>query len=51
MEELTPFDEGPLPTDWVGELNKRGIEVVQGLQREDARAVLRSYGQNNGAHY
>jgi tRNA(Arg) A34 adenosine deaminase TadA len=29
VEELTPFDEGPLPADWVGELNKRGIEVVR----------------------
>ena len=51
VEELTPFDEGPLPADWVGELNKRGIEVVQGLHRDDARAVLRTYGEADGARY
>ncbi len=51
VEELTTFDEGPLPADWVGELNKRGIEVVQGILREDARAVLRAYGEANGSHY
>lgn len=48
---LTSFDEGPLPADWVGELNKRDIEVVQGLHRDDARAVLRSYGEGGGDHY
>ena len=51
VEELTPFDEGPLPADWVGELNKRGIEVVQGLNRDAARSVLRAYGESDGARY
>lgn len=51
VEELTAFDEGPLPADWVGELNRRGIEVVQGLNRDAARAVLHRYGLTNGAHY
>mgnify|MGYP006168332779 CR=1 FL=1 len=51
VEALTEFDEGPLPADWVGELNKRGIEVVQGLHRDDARAVLRTYGEADGARY
>lgn len=49
--ELTEFDEGPLPADWAGELNKRGIEVVRDLCREDARAVLRSYGEMGGDRY
>ncbi|MCW4454119.1 nucleoside deaminase [Flavobacterium sp. MXW15] len=49
--ELTEFDEGPLPADWVGELEKRGIEVVRDLHRDAARAVLRHYGQNDGARY
>ena len=51
VEELTPFDEGPLPADWIGELNKRGIEVVRDIERDAARAVLRQYGEINGAHY
>jgi tRNA(Arg) A34 adenosine deaminase TadA len=50
-EELTPFDEGPLPSDWVGELNRRGIEVVRDLHRDEAREVLRTYGKTDGARY
>ncbi|MDG2526344.1 nucleoside deaminase [Stenotrophomonas sp. HITSZ_GD] len=49
--ELTAFDEGPLPADWVGELNRRGIEVVRDLHRDDARAVLRAFGESGGDHY
>ena len=49
--ELTEFDEGPLPADWIGELNKRGIEVVRDLCRDDARAVLRRYGESGGDRY
>lgn len=48
---LTSFDEGPLPADWVGELQQRGIEVVQAIEREAACAVLRSYGERGGDHY
>ena len=51
VEELTEFDEGPLPADWIGELNKRGIEVVRDLRRDDARAVLRRYGESGGDRY
>ena len=49
--ELTEFDEGPLPADWIGELNKRGIEVVRDLNREAAREVLRTYGERGGDRY
>ena len=48
---LTEFDEGPLPADWIGELARRGIEVVRDLHREDARAVLRAYGEQGGTFY
>ena len=44
VESLARFDEGPLPADWVGELEKRGISVQQGLMRDHARDVLREYG-------
>ncbi len=49
--ELTEFDEGPLPADWIGELNKRGIEVVRDLHRDTARGVLRTYGESGGDRY
>lgn len=48
---LTEFDEGPLPADWIGELNRRGIEVVRDLHREAAREVLRAYGAQGGERY
>lgn len=48
---LTEFDEGPLPADWVGELNVRGIEVVRDLKRDAACAVLRAYGEQGGQRY
>ena len=48
---LTPFDEGPLPADWVGELERRGITVVRDLQRDAACDVLRAYGTGGGARY
>ena len=51
VEELTEFDEGPLPTDWIGALDQRGIEVVRDIERDAARAVLRMYGETGGAKY
>ena len=49
--ELTEFDEGPLPADWVGELERRGIAVSRDILRGDARAVLRAYGESGGERY
>lgn len=48
---LTEFDEGPLPADWVGELERRGIAVVRDLHRDAACDVLRSYGEQGGQFY
>ena len=44
VQSLAHFDEGPLPADWIGELERRGIAVRRDLSREAACAVLRSYG-------
>lgn len=46
VEALAGFDEGPLPADWSGELEHRGIAVRRDLQRNDACAVLRAYGES-----
>lgn len=48
---LTEFDEGPLPEDWVGELERRGITVGRDILRSEACSVLRAYGEGGGAHY
>lgn len=46
VQTLAGFDEGPLPADWVGELEKRGIRVTRDLMRDHARDVLRTYGES-----
>ena len=48
---LTEFDEGPLPADWRGELERRGIAVRRDLGRDAAREVLRRYGSGGGRRY
>lgn len=45
LEEVTGFDEGPIHPDWRGELEKNGIEVVSGIQTEEALTVFRDFAQ------
>jgi tRNA(Arg) A34 adenosine deaminase TadA len=46
VEALAGFDEGPLPDDWAGELEKRGIGVRRDILRDRACEVLRAYGES-----
>lgn len=46
VQTLAGFDEGPLPADWSGELEARGIAVKRDLMRDHARDVLRTYGES-----
>jgi tRNA(Arg) A34 adenosine deaminase TadA len=48
---LTEFDEGPLPADWIGELEKRGIAVTRDVEREAACDALRAYSAGGGSRY
>jgi tRNA(Arg) A34 adenosine deaminase TadA len=50
VEELTAFDEGPLPQDWAGELGKRGIAVRGDILRDEARQTLARYGASGPAY-
>jgi tRNA(Arg) A34 adenosine deaminase TadA len=50
VEALTEFDEGPLPADWIGELERRSITVRRDILRDEACAVLAAYG-TSGASY
>ena len=50
-EELTGFDEGPMPADWIGELEKRGISVTIGVQREAAVEVFAEFGRSGATVY
>lgn len=51
VQALTEFDEGPLPEDWIGELVRRGIEVVRDVERDRACAVLAAYGRGGDRPY
>jgi len=51
VQELTEFDEGPLPADWIGELQARGIAVRRDILRDAARAVFLRYRELGGGAY
>ena len=45
------FDEGDKPSDWIGRLRTRGIEVVQDVSRSEATSVLEGYARAGGTIY
>lgn len=45
------FDEGPVPEDWVAQLERRGIAVRQDVLRDEAAAVLRDYAASGAPIY
>ena len=45
------FDEGPKMVDWSGALEKRGIEVVKDVCRDEAVKVLTDYLEKGGLIY
>ena len=49
--ELSEFDEGPLPADWAGELERRGIRVRRDILRQTAREVFQLYRESDGTAY
>jgi tRNA(Arg) A34 adenosine deaminase TadA len=51
VEELTGFDEGPMPQDWIGEFERRGIRVSVGVGRDEALDVFRAFGASDAVVY
>lgn len=51
MEAITGFDEGPLPADWQGELARRGIELIEGVLRDQALDEFRSFAASGPLVY
>lgn len=49
--ELLQFDEGPVFPESYAYLESRGIEIVHGVCREEAAAVLELYSSRNGTVY
>jgi tRNA(Arg) A34 adenosine deaminase TadA len=43
MEALTGFDEGPIHPTWPDELRRRGIDVSDGLLRDESIAAFREF--------
>ncbi|RXZ47196.1 nucleoside deaminase [Agromyces binzhouensis] len=50
-ERLTGFDEGPMPSDWKGEFERRGIRVHSGVRRGEAIEVFRAFGASDAVVY
>ena len=51
VEQLTEFDEGPMPRNWIKGLRKRGISVTRDVLRREARKVFIEYNKSRGAVY
>lgn len=51
LEEITGFDEGPMPVDWAGELRRRGIDVIDGVLRDEACEVFRAFRASGNLVY
>ena len=51
LEEITGFDEGPIHPDWVRELNKRGIDVIDNVLTDEAVAVFRDFAASDAVVY
>ncbi len=49
LEQITGFDEGPLHPDWKDELQRRGIDVIDDLLRDEACDVFRAFARAVGS--
>jgi tRNA(Arg) A34 adenosine deaminase TadA len=43
LEQLTGFDEGPMRDDWSAQFQARGIDVLDGVLRDEALATFTRY--------
>jgi tRNA(Arg) A34 adenosine deaminase TadA len=51
VESITGFDEGPIHPNWQRQLRQRGIEVVEGVLRNEACEGLEFYVASGGFVY
>ena len=51
LEEITGFDEGPIHPTWAAELTRRGVEVVDGLLRDEACQMFRDFARSGRPVY
>ena len=51
VEQITGFDEGPLPSNIEGVLRQRGIRLKEGIMVEESKRLLEKYVTNGGLVY
>lgn len=51
LESITGFDEGPVHPEWDKELEKRGIELINDVLREEALQVYRDFASSGAFVY
>lgn len=51
LEAITGFDEGPVHPEWDQELEKRGIELINNVLREEALQVYRDFAASGAFVY
>ena len=51
VESITGFDEGAVHPDWKNELNRRGIDVTEGVLDSEACEVLQAFANSGQAVY
>lgn len=51
LEEITGFDEGPIHPHWQQELEKRGIDLVDNLLKDEAVAVFHDFAASGSTVY
>ena len=51
LEQITGFDEGPMPVEWRTELAKRGIELIEDIRREEALTDFRAFTASQAIVY
>lgn len=51
LEEITGFDEGPVPHDWRDELKRRGINLIEDVLRDEAIAAYKEFAASQNFVY
>ena len=51
VEQITGFDEGPLPSNIKGVLRQRGIRLKEGIMVEESKRLLEKYMATGGLVY
>ena len=51
LERITGFDEGPIHPAWAVELARRGVEVTDGVLREETCAMFQSFAASGRPVY